>query len=83
MAAENPISRLRTALDLSQVIFAESLGVSQSTVSGWENGAGMSPPLAMQILKLWPKACRKAKVTTLELVFLGWDTDEPELEGVS
>lgn len=43
------INRLRKAKDLNQTELAEKIGVDQSTVSDWENGAKLSADLLMQL----------------------------------
>ena len=42
---------LRKKLGMSQVIFAERLGVSFATVNRWENGRHIPSPLAVEKIK--------------------------------
>jgi DNA-binding transcriptional regulator YiaG len=45
------IRSLRERLELSQVKFAQRLGVSFQTVNGWENGHHQPSRIAMKLIK--------------------------------
>lgn len=44
------IKQLREDMDLTQVEFAERIGVRQATISDWERGKAEPQPMAMQLL---------------------------------
>lgn len=46
---DDPIRRLRTALELNQKPFGALFGVSQNRVSDWERGAPLSPEKAADV----------------------------------
>jgi transcriptional regulator with XRE-family HTH domain len=51
---------LRKTLGMSQVIFAEKLGVSFATVNRWENGRHIPSPLAIEKIKSLSKTATNA-----------------------
>lgn len=50
---DDPIRRLRAALEVSQKRFGELLGVSQNRVSDWERGEPLSAEKASQLWNLY------------------------------
>lgn len=54
------IKSIRTALDMTQAMLAEEVGVDQSTVSNWENGQLPRGP-ARKLLTVLAKKAEKTK----------------------
>jgi len=56
--SKGDIKNLRKSLGMTQMAFAQHIGVSFMTVNRWEAGATAPNPLAVKILKSIIKKCK-------------------------